>query len=118
MVKSFALANGKLSDVPSSKGSHVFTDPGATPTISAHGSSDGIVWVVETKTWNGGDRPAVLHAYDATNVARELYSSELSSSRDRAGTALRFAMPTVVGGRVYVGAKGEVDVYGVLAPPR
>jgi hypothetical protein len=118
VVKSFALANGRLSDVPVSKGSHAFTDPGATPTISAHGSSGGIVWVVETKTWNGGDRPAVLHAYDATNVASELYSSELNSSRDRAGTALRFAMPTVVGGRVYVGAKGEVDVYGVLVSPR
>jgi hypothetical protein len=118
VVKSFALANGRLTDAPVSKGSHVFSDPGATPTISAHGSSGGIVWVVETRTWNGGDRPAVLHAYDATNVGRELYSSELNSSRDRAGTAVRFAMPTVVDGRVYVGAKGEVDVYGILAPTR
>jgi hypothetical protein len=118
VVKSFVLANGRLSDAPVSKGSHAFTDPGATPTISAHGSSEGIVWVVETKTWNGGDRPAVLHAYDAANVARELYSSEANPSRDRAGTAVRFAMPTVVGGRVYVGAKGEVDVYGVLVSPR
>jgi hypothetical protein len=76
------------------------------------------VWVVETKTWNGGDRPAVLHAYDATNVGSELYSSETNPSRDRAGTVVRFAMPTVVSGRVYVGAKGEVDVYGLLVSPR
>ena len=118
VVKSFALPNGRLSDAPVSQGSHMFTDPGATPTISAHGAADGIVWVVETKTWNGSDRPAVLHAFDAANVTRELYSSESNSSRDRAGTAVRFAIPTVVAGRVYVGAKGEVDIYGPLSPSK
>jgi hypothetical protein len=114
VIKAFALSSGRLSDAPVSKGSHVFTDPGATPTVSANGTKDGIVWVVETRTWNGNDRPAVLRAFDAADVARELYSSEMNSSRDRAGTAVRFAMPTVAGGRVYVGAKGEVDVYGRL----
>jgi hypothetical protein len=113
-IKDFSLTNGHLGETPVAKGAHAFTDPGATPTISANGSSDGIVWVVETKTWNGSDRPAVLHAYDAANVARELYSSELNSSRDRAAPAVRFAIPTVVGGRVYIGTKGEVDVYGLL----
>jgi hypothetical protein len=115
VIRSFALANGKMSDAPDARGSHVFTDPGATPTVSANGTRDGIVWVVETKTWNGGDRPAVLHAYDAANVARELWSSEMNPVHDRAALATRFAIPTVVGGRVYVGAKGEVNVYGLLA---
>jgi outer membrane protein assembly factor BamB len=114
VIKTFSLSNGRVGDAPTSKGSHVFTDPGATPTVSANGTRGGIVWVVETKTWNGSDRPAVLRAYDASDVSREIYTSEANASRDRAGTAVRFTMPTVVGGRVYVGAKGEVDVYGIL----
>ena len=84
-------------------------------TISANGTTDGIVWVVETRTWNGADRHAILHAFDAADVGTELYSSESNAARDRAGTALRFAMPTAVAGRVYIGTKGEVDVYGILA---
>jgi len=114
VIKAFSVAGARLSDMPTSKGLHVFTDPGATPTVSANGAQDGIVWVVETKTWNGSDRPAILRAYDALDVSREIYTSEMNASRDRAGTAVRFAMPTVVAGRVYVGAKGEVDVYGLL----
>ena len=117
VIKAFSLTNGRLSATPSAQGSHTFSDPGATPTVSSNGSANGIVWVVETRTWNGSDRPAVLHAYDASNVARELYSSELNASRDRAGVALRFAIPTVAAGRVYIGAKGEVDVYGLLSRP-
>ena len=117
VIQDFALSNGRLSANPVARGAHIFTDPGATPTISANGARDGIVWVLETKTWNGDDRPAVLHAYDAANVAVELYSSESNARRDRAGTALRFTIPTVAGGRVYVGAKGEVDVYGLRMLP-
>jgi len=116
VIKSWSWSNGRLSDAPTSQGSHRFTDPGATPTISAHGSTDGIVWVVETKTWNGSDRPAVLHAYDAANVATELYSSETNSARDRAGLCTWFNIPTLAAGRVYIGAKGEVDVYGLPHP--
>jgi hypothetical protein len=70
--------------------------------------------VIETRGWRAADRPAVLRAYDAANVARELYDSEQRAERDRAGTALRFTIPTVAGGRVYVGAKDELDVYGLL----
>lgn len=56
----------------------------------------------------------MLHAYDAANVGRELYTSEQAAGRDRAGKCLRFAIPTVVNGRVYAGTKGEVDVYGLV----
>jgi len=82
------------------------TDPGSTPTVSANGDRDGIVWAIETRTWNGPDRPAVLHAFDAANVREEIF-------RGAAGLATRFAIPTVAAGRVYVGAKGEVDVFGL-----
>jgi hypothetical protein len=54
------------------------------------------------------------YAYDAANVTHELYDSEQNAGRDRPGLALRFNIPTVVNGQVYVGAKHEVDVYGLL----
>jgi hypothetical protein len=92
-----------------------FFDSGATPVVSANGTKDGIVWAASSKNWNEPPgRPAILHAYDAANVSRELYNSEQNSQRDRVGIALRFAMPLVASGRVYLGAKGEVDVYGLL----
>jgi hypothetical protein len=86
--------------------------------VSANGARDGVVWVLRSKVWNAPDRPAVLYAYDATDVAHELYNSEQNPSRDRAGLALRFNIPTVMNGRVYVGAKREVDVYGLLPTAR
>jgi hypothetical protein len=70
--------------------------------------------VIEARGWRAAGEPAVLRAFDARNVARELYSSEQNAARDRAGQSLRFTIPTVIDGRVYVGAKGEVDVYGAL----
>ena len=93
-------------------------DPGATPTVSANGERNGIVWAIETRTWRGADKPAVLHAFDASDVRREIYNSEMIPGRDRAGIALRFAIPTVAAGRVYVGVKGAVDMYGLLAGNR
>jgi hypothetical protein len=91
-----------------------FIDPGATPTVSANGTSNGIVWVMSSKHWNERDGPrAVLHAYDAANVAHELYASD-HGLRDAAGIGLRSNIPTIADGRVFVGAKGELDVYGAL----
>lgn len=98
------------------KGASTFSlrDHAATPSVSANGEKDGIVWVVSSKGWDSPDRTAVLHAVDASNVAHELYNSEQNASRDRAGLALRFNVPTIVNGHVYVGAKREVEVYGLL----
>ena len=115
VLKDFAVEHGQLSRTPVARGSVRFIEPGATPAVSADGAKNGIVWVLESKGWRSPDRPAVLHAFDAANVSRELYNSEQNSSRDRAGMALRFAVPTIVKGRVYVGAKRRVDVYGLLS---
>jgi hypothetical protein len=89
-------------------------NPGATPTISSNGVANGIVWAVATKTWDGHDQPAILYAFDAKDVGRTLYTSEENSARDRAGLATRFVIPVVVNGRVYVGVRAEVEVYGLL----
>ncbi|HEY6391171.1 MAG TPA: hypothetical protein VIX89_07835 [Bryobacteraceae bacterium] len=114
VLKDFVLQHGQLSAQPVARGTTQFIDPGATPTISANGSRNGIVWVLRSKGWRSPDTPAVLYAYDAANVAHELYNSEQNIIRDRAGFCLRFNIPTVANGKVYVGAKSQVDVYGLL----
>ena len=112
-LRDYELKNGRLT-LRATAGGNWFIDPGATPTVSANGNRDGIVWVLESKGWRSRDRPFVLHAYEAANIAHELYNSEQNSARDRGGMTLRFNIPIVANGRVYVGAKKEVDVYGLL----
>jgi hypothetical protein len=110
-LREFKLEGGRL--VPGAVNVERYIDPGATPTVSANGARDGIVWVIEQKGWRSPDRPAVLHAYEAVNIAHELYNSEQNGAHDRAGLVLRFSIPTVVNGRVYVGTKRGIDVYGL-----
>lgn len=113
VLRDYKIQDGKLS--LAAQGTVQFIDPGATPTISANGAKDGIVWVIQTKGFQAENRPAVLHAFEATNVAHELYNSTQNDQRDYAGRTLRFTIPTVANGRVYIGAKNEVNVYGLLA---
>jgi hypothetical protein len=69
---------------------------------------------VATKTWNGPERPAILYAFDARDLSRPIYTSEQNSARDRAALATRFVIPVVAKGHVYFGARGEVEMYGLL----
>ena len=116
-LRDYALQNGRLSAQPVAKSNTNINDPG-TPAISANGAKNGIVWIVSTKVWNGPDQPAVLFAYDAADVSRELYNSTQNPTRDGAGYALRFTIPTIANGRVYVPAKRRIDVFGLLAPAK
>jgi len=111
-LRDYAVENGRLTLKTHS--SIKFENPGATPSISADGNKNAIVWAIATKTWNGANRPAVLYAFDANNVEQPIYTSEQNSQRDRAAMATRFVIPLVVNGRVYFGARGEVEVYGLL----
>ncbi len=104
---------GLLSDSPISRGTRVYGTHGATSSLSANGTSDGILWEIEsTNVHTSG--PAILHAYDATNLGNELYNSQQAGSRDVAGPAVKFTVPTVADGHVYVGTASEVDIYGLL----
>jgi hypothetical protein len=73
--------------------SPTYPDAGATPTVSSDAARDGIVWAIASYDWQRSGPPAVLHAYDAEDVRRELYNSEQAGARDRAGEALRFTIP-------------------------
>ncbi len=117
-LKQFMLANGKLSTSPAATGSVSSSFPGASPVISSNGTNNGILWAVRTDAYNTGG-PAILYAFDATNVANQLYNSTQNAARDTPGKPVKFVVPMVNAGKVYIGAQGEVDVYGSLAgaPP-
>jgi hypothetical protein len=112
-LRGYSIASGQLAPVATS--STKFENPGATPSISANGKNDAIVWAIATKTWNGPDtKPAVLYAFDAVKLGEPIYTSEQNSQRDRAALAARFVIPVVINGRVYFGTRSEVEVYGPL----
>jgi hypothetical protein len=111
-LRDYVIEKGKLTLNTYSR--MKFDNPGATPSISANGDKNAIVWAVATRRWDGGDRPAVLYAFDANKIDQPIYSSEQNSKRDRGALATRFVIPLVVGGRVYFGTRSEVEVYGLV----
>ena len=77
--------------------------------MSANGTGDAIVWAHENSS------PAVLHAYDATNLAHELYNSnQAANGRDQFGAGNKFITPMVADGKVFVGTTNAVAVFGLL----
>lgn len=111
VLKAFTITNASIVPTPSSQSSVTYGFPGATPSISANGTSNGIVWTIQ----NTG--AAVLHAYNATNLGLELYKSTSAGLRDIPGSAVKFTVPTVANGKVYVGTQHALAVYGLGNPP-
>lgn len=115
-----AAGGQQLSSNSVANGHTVFNQHGATPSLSANGNSDAIIWEIDDSAYNtnnpSASGPAVLHAYNATNIANELYNSADAGSRDQAGLALKLAVPTVANGRVFVPTGSELDIYGLLNP--
>lgn len=111
VIKAFSLTNAAMGTTPLARGPTTFGYPGATPTISANGTRDAIVWAIDSSAYGSGG-PAVLHAYNAANVAQELYNSSQNPVRDSAGPAVEFTLPSVANGKVYVGAQFAVSVFG------
>ena len=103
VIKAFSLdaASGKLSVTPTSQGSFVFPFPGGQPVVSSNGASNGIVWAVENSFTSS------LHAFDATNVSREIFRSA------SIGQAAKWAVPTVIDGKVFVATKNRLVVFGL-----
>ena len=107
-LKAFSITNARLSTAPTSQSSITFAYPGSTPSISANGSSSGIVWAHENTN------PAVLHAYNAADLTQELYNSNQSGARDQFGAGNKFITPMIANGKVYVGTTNGVAVFGLL----
>jgi hypothetical protein len=115
----FNPSNGQVNTSPASQSAFTFNFPGATPSISSQGTSDGIVWAVDSShsdpNVDFAPGPAILFAYDATDLSNELWdSSQASGNRDQAGGAVKFMVPTVANGRVYIATRTELDVYGLM----
>jgi hypothetical protein len=111
--KQFSMLNGMISSVPVAKGPLVFGYPGAAPVISANGGTNGILWVLQADQY-GASGAAVLRAYNAANVSHELYDSKQQGARDTPGPAVKFSVPTVANGKVYVGTQNQLNVFGLL----
>ena len=107
-LQAFPFQNARLTN-SSSQTAFTFNYPGTTPSISANGSSNGIVWAAENAS------PAVLHAYSPTNLAHEFYySSQVAGGRDNFGNGNKFITPMIASARVYVGTTTGVGVLGLL----
>jgi hypothetical protein len=116
-LKLFTFSRGLLSSAPTAETANSFAFPGTTPMISVNGSSGALVWALDVARYIGNNNPnpgpAVLHAYNASNL-QEIYNSTEAGTRDQAGVALKFTAPTISNGRVYVGTANQLDVYGLL----
>jgi hypothetical protein len=111
-LSQFTISNGVIATPQLVNSTNTFPPRGATPAVSASGTTNGIVWVLDLSGWIGTGS-AVLYAYDATNVANMLYSSPASGT-GAAGAAVKFTIPTVANGRVYVGGQATVTVFGLV----
>jgi outer membrane protein assembly factor BamB len=107
-IQAFPIAKAKLSASPTAQSSNSFGYPGATPSISANGPSNGIVWAVENTN------PAVLHAYNAGTLTELYNSNQASNGRDQLGAGNKFITPTIANGKVFVGTTNGVAVFGLL----
>lgn len=108
-LKAFAIVNAKLVAQPASKTGAKFAYPGTTPSISSNDDSNGIVWAVESR----GSDAGILHAYDASNLANELYNSNQAGERDNFSDN-KYITPMIANGKVFIGTPTGVMVFGLL----
>jgi hypothetical protein len=113
-ISAFTLKAGVISTTPVSQSQQNFVFPGALITLSSNGTTGGIIWAAQ----GDGYQPvgnAALYAFDAMDLSKELWdSNQAAGNRDQAGLVAKYALPTVVNGRVYFGTQTELEVYGEL----
>jgi hypothetical protein len=119
VLKGFTVANGTANPMPA-RGGQSFAFPGGQPVLSSNGSTNGLVWDLQVNTYGTGG-PSVLHVYNAIpsgmpSVLTELYNSSQAGQRDQLGGAVKFTVPTVANGKVYVGTNSTLEVLGLFPP--
>ena len=113
LLAAFDFNAGRLNPSPSSVAAPDFPFPGSPPSLSANGASDAVLWVIES------GQPAVLRAYLPGDLTRELYNSnQAADGVDVPGDGVKFSVPTVCNGKVYVGTQSGLAVYGLKDPPQ
>jgi hypothetical protein len=115
-LKAFSLNagnSGVLSNTPTSQTPEAFGFSQPTPSVSSNGTSNGILWAIDSSSYASACC-AILHAYNASNLASELYLSNSIPWRDGLGGAVKFSVPMVANGKVYVGGNGQLAVFGLL----
>jgi len=112
------VTNGRLSTSPTSQSTAIyngktstFSPRGGEAAVSANGAASGIVWALQS---NGDLLPGTLHAYDPSDLGHEYYNSDQAGTRDQPDPWLKFTIPTVANGRVYIITKGQLVAYGLL----
>lgn len=111
VLKAYGIDKAWITPKPNSETKTSFSGFGTTPSISANGTENGIVWTIQS---DGAvsHTPAILHAYNATNLAIELYNSSQLPQRDNPGNAVKMTVPTIADGKVFVGAQHALAIFG------
>jgi hypothetical protein len=118
-IRAFTVSSAGVSTNPVLSGTVLF-DSGTSPVISANGTTNGIVWALERlddPDHQPGFQPSVLHAFNANTLVELYNSSQAASGRDVSGPSVKFQVPMVANGKVYVGTQTELDVYGLCPCP-
>src|SRR5262249_26471327 len=109
VMKAFRIQDSVLSG-PITVSKTFFNFPGSQPSVSANGTANAIVWALQVDAF-GSKGPAVLHAYNATDLGQELYTSAQTGLRDQLTGAVKFTFPVVTNGHVYAGAQNSLSVF-------
>ncbi len=112
-IGAYSISNAVFNTTPVETPDTYYNKGGATACISANGAGNAIVWAIYNSGGETPTGPGILRAYDATNITKELYSSDQVASRDSAGDAVKFIAPTIANGKVYVGGQYNLTVYGL-----
>jgi hypothetical protein len=120
-LKAYPFNGTMIAANPSAEGGNLSQIwPGGILTLSANGEQhgSGVIWATVAASGNpknGPPVPGALHAFDAENVATELWNSTMNSSRDNYGNFAKFVPPLVVNGKVYIATDSDqLAVYGLL----
>jgi hypothetical protein len=109
--RSYTVSAGTMA--AASVGTHTFAFLGSQPVVSSNGSTNGILWTLENNGSAVTSGAGLLHAWNALNLTSELYNSDQNGTKDVPGPSVKFLVPTIVNGKVYVGSQTELDVYGL-----